>query len=43
MKLIQQAYECTTAKKEAGAENGACGEEKVKNKELCIRSGAGDE
>ena len=43
MKSIQQARECTKMKKEADAESGACGQEKIENIELCRSSGAGEE
>ena len=35
MKLSQQARGCTKMKKKADLENGACGQEKLENNELC--------
>ena len=43
MELNQQARECTKMKEEYDAESGACGQEKIKNNELCSISGAGEE
>ena len=35
MKLTQQSRECISMNKEADVKNGACGQEKPENNELC--------